>query len=693
MDAIEAATGIATVVTKAAEKGYKHAKSKHCRHCPGTNGPCLCTKNCPAKHGISECSVSWAHCRHCRGVAGYVCTCTVGCIAEQKVDCMHNVVCKLCHTRGLEGLRYTCRQEADYDICEECYSKSKDLTRSFWVIEYPGAPAIDPIKLSTTTNCLSSAATAGSVGSCQSVSSLPTSFIDAPLHKKNVFQKLLGSHQRPYSSSWTCGMKSGQNGLITVKAAGPIITGKPLSAKPKPLQPLTPLQPADLPMQVQQPLHPLQSTISSEPKVNWRSGMRPGQNGLITVKAAGPIIRGKPLGTKPDPPTPLHLLTPVQPSKQVQQTLPPPQSTISFEPEIVASPLDSIPMSHQSLLSTSKDETKPFAPAWAGELSTRNDANFMDPISVLRASTPAVIYGAPAAGRIGGTTPAVAASTPAVHINPLMEDPYRRKRNDMPSTAALAPSDPTAALQQQAPNFPVSFAIQPLSFFSTPDELTLSHLGVTCDGYCQFPYPITGPRFRCAVCPDVDLCEGCYFTNQYCPGHVFSRITDSTTEPHELPRRDTSLIQHPNIACGYCHTMPIVGFRYSCCEFEFELCHACFVSEHVYAGHEFDRITHPGAMKQRLQPRSNTVEEGTSPTVETSLESPGTEPAVAPFQNNNDLVLHPNIMCDGCNIYPLVGIRVECQDCRLDFCEPCVPLLCHEHCLVRYDRPGAVPAR
>lgn len=56
------------------------------------------------------------------------------------------------------------------------------------------------------------------------------------------------------------------------------------------------------------------------------------------------------------------------------------------------------------------------------------------------------------------------------------------------------------------------------------------HLGVSCDG-CQV-FPITGIRYKCAVCPDFDFCEKC---ENECPhNHPFLKIRDVKHTPKKI---------------------------------------------------------------------------------------------------------------------------------------------------------------
>jgi len=66
-------------------------------------------------------------------------------------------------------------------------------------------------------------------------------------------------------------------------------------------------------------------------------------------------------------------------------------------------------------------------------------------------------------------------------------------------------------------------------------EEVVVHYGVTCDG-CDLAN-ITGPRYKCVVCDDYDLCGGCEAAGRH-PGHNMMKITTpGNIFPHRLFKR------------------------------------------------------------------------------------------------------------------------------------------------------------
>jgi len=66
-------------------------------------------------------------------------------------------------------------------------------------------------------------------------------------------------------------------------------------------------------------------------------------------------------------------------------------------------------------------------------------------------------------------------------------------------------------------------------------EEVVVHHGVTCDG-CDLAN-ITGPRYKCVVCDDYDLCGGCEAAGRH-PGHNMMKITTpGNVFPHRLFKR------------------------------------------------------------------------------------------------------------------------------------------------------------
>ncbi|OQR97917.1 Hect-domain containing peotein [Achlya hypogyna] len=64
---------------------------------------------------------------------------------------------------------------------------------------------------------------------------------------------------------------------------------------------------------------------------------------------------------------------------------------------------------------------------------------------------------------------------------------------------------------------------------------SIIHRNVRCDG-CNLS-PLTGYRFKCAVCANYDLCTGCYLNRTHDGDHAFLRFADATVAGDPLPAR------------------------------------------------------------------------------------------------------------------------------------------------------------
>ena len=89
------------------------------------------------------------------------------------------------------------------------------------------------------------------------------------------------------------------------------------------------------------------------------------------------------------------------------------------------------------------------------------------------------------------------------------------------------------------------------------------HEDVACDG-CN-ACPIVGPRFKCTICPDFDLCEAC--EQRAAHPHPMIKFT--------APEQAAESI-HEHVECDVCHMCPIIGTRFKCavCR-NFDMCAAC----------------------------------------------------------------------------------------------------------------------
>lgn len=54
--------------------------------------------------------------------------------------------------------------------------------------------------------------------------------------------------------------------------------------------------------------------------------------------------------------------------------------------------------------------------------------------------------------------------------------------------------------------------------------------------------------------------------------------------------------------------------------------------------------------------------------------------------------IHEGVVCDGCNMSPIVGLRYKCSVCKdFDYCAGCEERLSHEHSFLKISRPGGAP--
>lgn len=51
-------------------------------------------------------------------------------------------------------------------------------------------------------------------------------------------------------------------------------------------------------------------------------------------------------------------------------------------------------------------------------------------------------------------------------------------------------------------------------------------------------------------------------------------------------------------------------------------------------------------------------------------------------------IIHLGVTCDGCSVFPIVGIRYKCSKCPdFDFCEKCEATLEHPHDFIKIKKP------
>lgn len=101
-------------------------------------------------------------------------------------------------------------------------------------------------------------------------------------------------------------------------------------------------------------------------------------------------------------------------------------------------------------------------------------------------------------------------------------------------------SDFVAALHTMCESFPQLEAYIPLILGEQKEEMPITHQNVTCDG-CN-THPITGIRYKCAVCDDYDLCEDCEERGVHTrENHPLLKIRD----PSQAPRAIMIVVNEP----------------------------------------------------------------------------------------------------------------------------------------------------
>ena len=245
----------------------------------------------------------------------------------------------------------------------------------------------------------------------------------------------------------------------------------------------------------------------------------------------------------------------------------------------------------------------------------------------------------------------------------------------------------------------------------------LVHPQVHCDGAaCKgSKYCIRGIRYKCAICPDFDLCEQCETDQSYksaatsqeghqithpmikiripytdvkvelakqsppsssqVPSSPATTVVESATAPLlplqsgrrpsvvSIPRsvRLTSRPPvdagiHPHIICDGCNRN-IFGIRYKCatCS-DYDLCSTCHDTIETYHNprHAFYQLKTPIRRDQRGRLPHHKPLYDLSVSMEKQVEA------------------HDGFYCDGCDASPIKGIRFRCLECHdYDLCETC----------------------
>ncbi|KAI5480357.1 zinc finger, ZZ-type protein [Pseudohyphozyma bogoriensis] len=197
------------------------------------------------------------------------------------------------------------------------------------------------------------------------------------------------------------------------------------------------------------------------------------------------------------------------------------------------------------------------------------------------------------------------------------------------------------------------------------------HQNVFCDRCVK---TVIGSRHKCFDCPNFDLCDECIDEKEkiHDAGHRFGAIArpgdapvfvvkERVVKQEEQPKEASATTEEkPEVkqkveevqeveeeelvhyaTCDLCEKT-IVGVRHKCLNCpDYDVCSACLPSvSHLHPLHNFIPIT--SLLYLNSQPHSHTI--------------------------------HHNIVCDGCGVDPIIGVRYKCLDkaCDdFDLCERC----------------------
>ena len=211
------------------------------------------------------------------------------------------------------------------------------------------------------------------------------------------------------------------------------------------------------------------------------------------------------------------------------------------------------------------------------------------------------------------------------------------------------------------------FEVSSKSLTSTTAYGTIVHEGVECD-VCGCN-PITGPRYKCTVRQNYDMCSSCEDKGQhpyptvkiYDPNQSPSAIITVLDEQKARRNNGRGPRKHKGITCDECKTRNFTGYRYKCTvRPDFDLCCVC----EAKAAQPYAMIKHyrPNVLKSiEVVPNENDVA-----TVNARHNSPPKE------SDNSSVEKHVHIRCDSCGMKPIVGARYKCSvRPNFDLCGSC----------------------
>jgi len=148
--------------------------------------------------------------------------------------------------------------------------------------------------------------------------------------------------------------------------------------------------------------------------------------------------------------------------------------------------------------------------------------------------------------------------------------------------------------------------------------------------------------------------HGRHHWGRHCPAGAFTAPAQAASA---APAAVNTAVAHADVRCDGCQVHPIVGERYKCSKCpDYDLCASC----EAKGVHPADHVM----IKMRLP--ENTTHDAAG------------------------RAIHKNVVCDGCSVEPIVGVRYKCCVCPdYDLCETCEALKTHpaEHNLMKIREP------
>ena len=561
---------------------------KHCSHCKGLRGPCLCEYECPIPYSN-----------------------------RRKSQCFpvhRETYCGSCGTQSFQGSRFKCQKCSGFDLCEPCYEGGRhDNTHPFFHIAVFGK---SPVLMKCRSDTSAAPPVPGNVYNHQLHSSVSSSASSSNQHNDIAcdscgVQPVAGNRftcqdcddfdlcHACYSTSTH--KRSHAFALIATEGATPILLTKPLNVDEQAATEA-----------------PLQENNVREPHCDSSSS-----SNSIPRFVKGPSNRSDD-GADSRPPNLMASSSSFSSSRLNQHSA----QTSSFldiscssfsEPQSLSDSMpyasgcfrDSEAQSDKLMISAVHDSATYSIPVPTVHQNFGNDVNvlhrnaFCDGQKCLGATQ----------GIVGprytcaNCPPSLDLCQRCYSSQPAHNASHSFKRYDEADVAEFVMCPPQLQRKQQQQQQ------QPQQRQAVELHRTVFCDGPRCRGAKQ---GIIGARYTCANCPpSVDLCQSCYSSGSaHNPSHSFKRfdragvssvvmcapqLQQQQQQQQQPQEQQQARVLHRNVFCDgpRCRGAPpcIVGPRYTCadCPPSVDLCQSCYASRAAHdASHSFKRFDKAG---------------------------------------------------------------------------------------------------